>query len=78
MFPSYFFVSVLYHYLCYYSIYKMHKNSLFTLEIYENAVLFSHQTFTKSDIITQIKLEEELLEKEKKIDNYKKNRYNKS
>ena len=56
----------------------MHKNSLFTLEIYENAILFSHQTFTKSDIITQIKLEEELLEKEKKIDNYKKNRYNKS
>ena len=32
MFPSYFFVSVLYHYLCYYSIYKMHKKYNIFLE----------------------------------------------
>ena len=50
MFPSYFFVSVLYHYLCYYSIYKMHKKVCLRWRFMKTP-FFHHKTITTSDII---------------------------
>lgn len=53
MFPSYFFVSVLYHYLCYYSIYKMHKNTIYFYKTNEMPLIryfFSTNIFTLCEI----------------------------